>query len=101
MTLRPWIRGVIVISQTPIDTTEIEEARFRLLQCNHVSQRVLRHLKTVDTHAMPSLGQVEHGRALAQLQTALAITEPSWVATAPHFHLLQVLDYIGNPATAS
>jgi hypothetical protein len=42
-----------VIRQTLTDITEIEEARFRLLQCNRISQCVLRHLATVDTHAMP------------------------------------------------
>jgi hypothetical protein len=90
-----------VIRQTLMDITEIEEARFRLLQRNRISQCVLRHLTTVDTRALPSSGQLEHDRALALVQTAIAITEPSWVTTAPHLHLLQVLQYIGNPATAN
>jgi hypothetical protein len=83
------------------DITEIEEARFRLLQCNRISQCVLHHLATVETHALPSSGQLEHDRTFARVQTAIAITEPSWVATAPHLHLFQVLDYISNPACAS
>jgi len=101
MTLRPRIRGVIVIRQTLTDIAEIEEARLRLLQCNRISRCVLRHLATVDTRALPSSSLLEHDRTLAQVQTAIAITEPSWVETAPHLHLLQVLEYIGNPATAS
>jgi hypothetical protein len=87
--------------QTLTNIIEIEEARFRLLQCNRISQCVLRHLASVDTRDLPLSGQLEHDRTLAQVQTAIAITEPSWVATASHLHLLQVLDHIGNPATAS
>jgi len=87
--------------QALTDMTEIEEARFRLLQCNRVAQRVLRHLGTVDTEALAPSGREEHDRTLAHVQTAIAITQPSWVATAPRLHLLQVLNYIGDPATAS
>ena len=75
----PRIRGVFVIRQTLTDITEIGEARFRLLQCNRVSQRSAPLCN--GRHARPAV-KLEHDRTLAHVQTAIAITEPLWVATA-------------------
>ena len=68
--------------------TEVEEARFRLLQARRAALRVL-----------DKLAAYERIRAVAE--TTIAITEPAWVATAPREQLIQVSNHLIDPAGAN
>ena len=72
------------------DMTEVEEARFRLIQARRAALRVLDKLSAVKIGALsPSLRE-DYERIRAVAETTLVITEPSWVATAQHEQLRQV-----------
>jgi hypothetical protein len=83
------------------DMTEVEEARFRLLQARRAALRVLDKLSAVKIGALsPSLRE-DYERIRAVAETTLAITEPDWVATAQHEQLKQVANHLIDPATAN
>jgi hypothetical protein len=69
------------------DMTEVEEARFRLLQARRAA-------------LSPSLRE-DYERIRAVAETTLAIAEPDWVATAQHEQLRQVANHLIDPATAN
>jgi hypothetical protein len=66
------------------DMTQVEEARFRLLQARRAALRVLDKLSAVEMGALPSSSREDYERIRAMAETTVAITEPDWVATAQH-----------------
>ena len=81
--------------------TEVEEARFRLLQARRSALRVLDKLSAVAIGTLsPSLLE-DYERIRAVAETTIAITEPAWVATAPREHLIQVANHLIDPASAN
>jgi hypothetical protein len=66
------------------DMTEVEEARFRLLQARRAALRVLDKLSAVKIGALSPSSREDYKRIRAVAETTLAITEPDWVATAEH-----------------
>jgi hypothetical protein len=83
------------------DMTEVEEARFRLLQARRAALRVLDKLSAVQFGALSQSLREDYERIRAVAETTLAITEPDWVATAQHEQLKQVANHLIDPATAN
>jgi uncharacterized protein (DUF885 family) len=83
------------------DMTEVEEARFRLLQARRAALRVLDKLSTVNMGALSPSSREDYERIRAMAETTVAITEPDWVATAQHEQLKQVANYLIDPAAAN
>ena len=81
--------------------TEVEEARFRLLQARRAALRVLDKLSAVAIGTLsPSLLE-DYERIRAVAETTIAITEPDWVATAQREQLIQVSNHLIDPASAN
>jgi hypothetical protein len=74
------------------DMTEVEEARFRLLQARRAALRVLDKLSAVEIGALPPSSRKEYERIRVVAEITIAITEPDWVATAQHEQLRQVCE---------
>jgi hypothetical protein len=81
--------------------TELEEARFRLLQARRAALRVLDSLAAVAIGALSPSSREDYERVRAAAETTIAITEPDWVATAQHEQLKQVANHLIDPATAN
>jgi len=64
------------------DMTEVEEARFRLLQARRAALRVLDRLATVAVEALSPSSREGYERVRAAAETTIAITDPVWVETA-------------------
>jgi hypothetical protein len=83
------------------DMTEVEEARFRLLQARRAALRVLDKLSAVEMGGLPPSSREDYERIRVVAETTIAITEPDWVATAQHEQLKQVANHLIDPATAN
>jgi hypothetical protein len=83
------------------DMTQVEEARFRLLQARRAALRVLDKLSVVEMEALPPASREDYERIRVVAETTIAITEPDWVATAQHEQLKQVANHLIDPATAN
>jgi hypothetical protein len=81
--------------------TEVEEARFRLLQARRAALRVLDSLAAVAIGALSPSSREDYDRVRAAAETAIAITEPDWVATAQREQLIQVFNHLIDPASAN
>jgi hypothetical protein len=83
------------------DMTEVEEARFRLLQARRAALRVLDRLAAVAIGALSPSSREDYERVRAAAETTIAITEPDWVATAQREQLIQVANHLIDPASAN
>jgi hypothetical protein len=83
------------------DMTEIEEARFRLLQARRAALRVLDRLATVAVERLSPSSREDYERVRAAAETAIAITDPDWVETAQREQLIQVANHLIDPASAN
>jgi hypothetical protein len=83
------------------DMTQVEEARFRLLQARRAALRVLDKLSAVQIGALSPSSREDYERIRAMAETTVAITEPDWVATAQQEQLKQVANHLIDPATAN
>jgi hypothetical protein len=83
------------------DMTQVEEARFRLLQARRAALRVLDKLSAVEMGGLPPSSREDYERIRVGAETTVAITEPDWVATAQHEQLKQVANHLIDPATAN
>jgi hypothetical protein len=100
--LRTLYGGLIVITNDVLeDMTQVEEARFRLLQARRAALRVLDKLSAVEMEALPPSSREDYERIRVVGETTIAITEPDWVATAQHEQLKQVANHLIDPATAN
>lgn len=81
--------------------TEVEEARFRLLQARRAALRILDRLSAVAIEALTPSSRVDYERLRAVAETTVAITEPAWVATAQREQLSQVANHLIDPASAN
>jgi hypothetical protein len=61
------------------DMTEVEEARFRLLQARRAALRVLDRLATVAVERLSPSSREDYERLRAAAETTIAITDPDWV----------------------
>jgi hypothetical protein len=82
------------------DMTEVEEARFRLLQARRAAQRLLGRMAGVAVSTLSPPLREEYDRMRADAETTIAITDPDWVATADREQLIQVFKHIITPASA-
>jgi hypothetical protein len=82
------------------DMTEVEEARFRLLQTRRAALRVLDKLSAVEIGARPPSSREDYERIRAVAETTVATTEPDWVATAQHEQSMHS-NHLIDPATAN
>ena len=83
------------------DMTEVEEARFRLLQARRAALRVLDRLATVAVEALSPSSREDYERVRAAAETTIAITDPDWVETAQREQLIQVSNHLIDPASAN
>jgi hypothetical protein len=83
------------------DMTEVEEARFRLLQARRAALRVLDRLATVAVEALSPSSREDYERVRAAAETTIAITDADWVETAQREQLIQVANHLIDPATAN
>jgi hypothetical protein len=60
------------------DMTQVEEARFRLLQARRAALRVLDKLSAVEMEALPPSSREDYERIRVVAETTIAITEPDW-----------------------
>jgi hypothetical protein len=83
------------------DMTEVEEARFRLLQARRAALRVLDRLAAVAVEALSPSSREDYERVRAAAETTIAITDPGWVETAQREQLIQVANHLIDPASAN
>ncbi len=81
--------------------TEVEEARFRLLQARRAALRVLDKLAAVTIGALSQSSREDYERVRAAAETTIALTELDWVATAQREQLIQVSNHLIDPASAN
>jgi hypothetical protein len=83
------------------DMTEVEEARFRLLQARRAALRVLDRLAHIAVEALSPSSREDYERVRAAAETTIAITDPDWVETAQREQLIQVANHLIDPASAN
>jgi hypothetical protein len=83
------------------DMTEVEEARFRLLQARRAALRVLHRLATVAVEALSPSSREDYERVRVAAETTIAITDPDWLETAQREQLIQVANHLIDPASAN
>ena len=83
------------------DMTEVEEARFRLLQARRAALRVLDRLATVAVERLSPSSREDYERLRAAAETTIDITDPDRVETAQREQLIQVANHLIDPASAN